>query len=292
MLLVVPISRADMRLASTVEKSFSLFPPGDEHDLLVVGSPNVNDEAQALLASIGKYFQSATFHILARDNHFGWPMACGYYFQQTCYFVATLPQIPWMWFELDCTPIYSGWLTKIKEAYNDTPNFFLGSKDVTVRGKNGKMLDVSESGYNMATCGVYPHDMPARILNLRAMHASYMRWNEFIQWYVVPSMSDTKLIQNNWRTMNYRREGSEIICDSDANLAWNIHYNSPILDTTVVVHGCKDGSLTSLLSHANDTVEPELPPIEQAPTVPQRRRISRAKRLKRLAKKQSVKNNG
>jgi hypothetical protein len=56
----------------------------------------------------------------------------------------------------------------------------------------------------------------------------------------------TKFIHHHGRTHNYRREGDMIVCD-DKDMPDGISYNGPIPPEAVVVHGCKDGSLSRLL---------------------------------------------
>lgn len=294
MLLVIPVSRADVRLIPAVEKSFATFPPGVENDLLIVGSPNVRDMAETLADSLSKYFNTVTRHQFQSDNHLGWPMACNFYFQQTCYIIRSfcVEHNPWMWFELDCTPVANGWLSKIEAEYREAGSPFMGAKEKTIRGKNGVLLD--DAGYHMVATGVYSSDVVAWIPSLGGVSATMLPWWEFLQWQIMPRMAETKLIQENWRTINYRRENSSIICDSDANLAWTIDYNKVILEDTVVVHGCKDGTLIDVLSHKTPTAIPA-PPIVAIPRpIPSSRRMSKAARQARVERHeaQQLKDNG
>jgi len=76
-------------------------------------------------------------------------------------------------------------------------------------------------------------------------------WTHVIQWYVVKELKDSPLIQNNWRTKNYRYSSGQIVCDSVANLAWDVHWNKAVNEDAVLVHGCKDDSLVKLLLNNN-----------------------------------------
>jgi hypothetical protein len=52
-------------------------------------------------------------------------------------------------------------------------------------------------------------------------------------------MAESKLIQNNWSTINYKKSKEGIICEDYSNMAWNITKESRILDTTAIVHDAK-----------------------------------------------------
>jgi hypothetical protein len=100
----------------------------------------------------------------------------------------------------------------------------------------------------MAPVGMYPHNAAEIILNLPALEGTIRRWWYFCQWMIVPYMAESKLIQNNWSTIKYKKSKEGIICEDYSNMAWNITKESRILDTTAIVHGCKDGSLATLFS--------------------------------------------
>jgi hypothetical protein len=251
MLLVVPISRVDAHLVPTVEKAFSIFPPGSGHSLLVVGSPNARLAVESAMVSLGQYFSTTGFHIFEHDNDLGWPTACNYYWQQTCYHLSSNIARGWMWFELDCTPLKDGWLDTIDAEYDNTTESFMGVYEKTYKGFNGVLQPEEEAGFHMAACGVYQYDIVNLVPTLSATHDTARPWWEFNQWYIIKDLFNTNLIQNNWRTLNYRiNDKTEIICDSDANWAWDMHYNNPVSSEAVVLHGCKDGSLAALYADA------------------------------------------
>ena len=250
MLLVVPVSRSDAHLIPVFEKGLSLFTPGEGHDLLVVGSPNVADKCDALAVRLAHKFNTARAYIFQKDNHLGWPMACNFYWQSVVYHISERYKQPWFWMELDTVPIKPFWLNAINLHYvvNSDHFPFMGVMEPTIAGLNGVQLPIEQSGHHMAAVGVYPANTPDYVINLGAVAATRLPWSHFIQWMVVSHLEITPLIQNNWRTINYHHGDKGIICDSDSNLAWPVHWNSVILDETIIVHGCKDGSLTALLT--------------------------------------------
>lgn len=259
MLLVISVSRSDKQLIPNVEKALELFPPGNGHSLLIVGSPNVSSEMDELRGQISSYFTRDDVHLLDHDSFLGWPGACNYAFQQTCFHLRE--QGPWLWFELDCTPIKENWLSTIEEAYRLGPTRFMGCLERTYRGFNGELLSEEEGGKHMAACGVYPPYAADTIVPLKGVSETDIPWWSFLQWYIAPFCSHTDLIQNNYKTQNYREQlvtgyndfpdpipdHVDIDCDSCNNTAWDNHYNNPISPNAVLVHGCKDGSLIKLM---------------------------------------------
>jgi hypothetical protein len=192
----------------------------------------------------------------------GWPMSCNFYFQQLCRYISGKKDIDsFMWFELDTTIMKNNWLDIISdEYYSDTtkavkekrePTIYLGSRERVYEGRNGELLPESLAGQRMAPVGVYSREICfSHVLNSLSMVNRH--WTHVIQWYVVKRLKNSSLIQNNWRTKNYRHEDKNIVCDSDANLAWDVHWNKPVDEGAVLVHGCKDGSLFKLLLDNNN----------------------------------------
>lgn len=265
MKLVIPVSKADRHLIPDFIKSIEMFPAGTEHDVLIIGSKENEEHIVSLEKQIKHLFDTCEKHIIA-DSMLGWPMSCNFYFQQACAKLREEEDTDaFLWFELDTVPLKENWLDLISfEYYADTtravkekrePMIYFGAKERVYEGRNGELLPESVAGHRMAPVGVYSTEVcHAPVLNSLSM--TNRHWTHVIQWYVVKRMKDSPIIQNNWRTDNYRKENGEIICDSKSNLAWNIHWNKPINDEAILVHGCKDGSLIKLL--LNNTTKDDM----------------------------------
>jgi hypothetical protein len=261
MKLVIPVSRHDRHLIPAFLKSIETFKPGSEHELLVFGSREAESDVLEIEAKIKHLFNSSETFIID-DTMLGWPMSCNFYFQQLCRYISGKKDIDsFMWFELDTTIMKSNWLDIISdEYYSDTtkavkekrePAIYLGSRERVYEGRNGELLPESLAGQRMAPVGVYSKEICfSHVLNSLSMVNRH--WTHVIQWYVVKRLKNSSLIQNNWRTKNYRHEDKNIVCDSDANLAWDVHWNKPVDEDAVLVHGCKDGSLLKLLLDNNN----------------------------------------
>jgi hypothetical protein len=260
MLLVVPVSLSDQKNLPGIEKAFEVFSPGSGHKLLVIGSPNVTVAVRETAQKLSKHFAgSAKSYIFDLDCELGWPSACNYYFQQAAWYVGSSYDEPWLWFEPDTTPIRAGWLDEIEQAVNnlkaealtngEPPPRYFGVREPACTEHQGRLM--ANAGDQMAAVGVYPSNMED-VLSLRAISSTNIVWNTFLRWYFLPHFAELPMIQNNWRTANYRiAEDGRIECDSVANWAWDVHFNKSIFPDAAIVHGCKDGSLLEVIREAN-----------------------------------------
>ena len=256
MKLVIPVSKHDRHLIPDFISAIDRFPVGEDHDLLVIGSKENEEVIIGFEKQIKHLFKSSDVHII-EDTMLGWPMSCNFYFQQTCARLRKETEVDaFFWFELDTTPMRENWLDLIAfEYYADTtravkekrePLIYLGVKERVYEGRNGELIPESVAGHKMAQVGVYSTKICSSPV-LNSLSVSNRHWTHIIQWYVVNRMKESNLIQNNWRTEKYRNVNGEVVCDSISNLAWDVHWNKPISDEAILVHGCKDGSLVKLL---------------------------------------------
>jgi hypothetical protein len=175
----------------------------------------------------------------------GWPLGPNAYFRSTVshLFSGGLLNQAWYWFELDNTPLKQGWADILQTEYNLSKSLFMGVKHPTYYTDPDRKLVIK--GYHMAGTGIYPPDFTNRCNLWR--YEEGVAFDVWIQWEVLPHLTDTQLIQHNWQTGNYRREKDVIICDSLKDPHPEIIYNKPLREDAVVLHGCKDGSLAELI---------------------------------------------
>lgn len=283
MLLVIPVSPADKKLIPAFEIGFKNFSPGSGHKLLIVGTPQVEADALGLSMAIGKEFSQVSTFITPADNSMGWPIAMNsLFFQAVRHIEANYTAADaFLWMELDSAPLKQGWLTTIQQEYfADAPlaqkegrefRSFMGVEVITRQTGGGFVKPVEETGTHMAASGVYPQDAATRIPILQYCQQVAIPFAEYVQYYTVPHLNRSKLIQHNWMTKNYRHENGQIISDSCSRFAFStlgVHYNEPISPEAVFVHGIKDGSLQALLSgHAATVVkQEEVRPMESCLT--------------------------
>ena len=256
MLVVLPISRADAHLTDAMEKAFQKFNPGTGHNLLVVAGPDARTEADVLLNKLRPFFANSGVEIFVSANNQGWPRACNSYFQQSTFLIHKYakPNQGWLWMELDSVPVAPNWLTILEQEYYADSTFaqaegrpmrrYMGAMEKTIKSVAGELTDAGE---HMAPVGIYPADFSSTCPVLKSLGGIQFHFAAHIKWYPLKSLNRTSLIQNNRDTCNYRVEDGAIVCDSQARNAWDIHWNSPLGKDTLILHGCKDGSLIDVV---------------------------------------------
>lgn len=269
MLLTVPVSLADKKFIPIVTKAFSYFPPGENHDLLIVGMDRASSLMAELERGIAPYFRSVNSQRVPNIEPLGWPREGNYLFQQATFIIRSsyAPNEAFLWFEMDCTPIEVDWLSTLQAAYHsDTEKAYsegksarryMGVKQPTLETFNGEMVSAEEAGEHMMTCGIYPNDIVDTVKSINAAVDLGKPFSQHIQWYILPNLIDTPLIQNNWRTKNYRRgDESFIICDAEVVHPLGAKFDNLVTPDAVLVHGCKDGSLTEVATAGRQPIPP------------------------------------
>lgn len=280
MLLVIPFSASDKNLAPTVQEAFQAFPPGADHELLVIAYPNVRDEAVVFQQSLSKYFRNTFLHVLHGDNQYGWPYAMNELFQAAALKAQHLLAQGgcWLWFEMDSTPTQPNWLTTLQTAYfadslaaqreGRQMKRFMGVRERALRTFNGELVAAEQAGTIMAAVGVYPPDFATSASAIiKVIPTGNLPFYLSLQWYTAKSLQETPLIQNNKDTLNYRKEEGKIVSDSRANNPWNIHWNNPVRDEAILIHGCKDGSLLATILEKVEPVKEAQPEFAPNPVV-------------------------
>jgi hypothetical protein len=156
-------------------------------------------------------------------------------------------------------------------------------------------MAADEAGFQMAAVGIYPGDMCSRVVTLPTVTATNQPWYSFIRWYTAyEGFHPLPLIQNNWRTAAYERVADGTIrCQSRANWAWDVHFNSDLAPETVLVHGCKDGSLLELFAAEHELVKEEDIPVQgywtdAEPEPPKQELLEEPPKRKRSPNKEAI----
>lgn len=245
MLLVIPVSEADAHLADDVLELLKAFGPYKHHDLLVVGTEENATAINCVLQTLSPLFNKSSLKLF-QGGVKGWPLGPNFYWRSTILHLyestGNIGQ-PWYWFELDNTPLKSGWLDVLQTEYAMTHSVYMGPKHVThLLGTNGKLVI---QGYHMVGTGIYPANF-VELSNLWRVEGG-IAFDIWIQFEVVPHLHDSPLMQHNWKTRNYRYENGSVVSDNFEMPHDDLCTNTPIRAEAVVCHGCKDGSLARLL---------------------------------------------
>jgi hypothetical protein len=249
MLLVLPVSKADLKLASKLAGHLALLGNLARHRLLVVGTLMTKDEAGVLKDQLAPSFAGVDLFVPDSECELGWPQSANHLWARTVrHLQRTGNQDPWYWFEADNTPIREDWLDAVETEYNQAAKPFLGAVQPTrmLDRNTGEFVKV-DGEHVIGTC-VYPADF-----SRRSLLWSYTRidaapdvepFDVYLRHEMRPNTAVSQLIHNNWRTKNYEIDADgRIYCDPIDDLS----VYGPVPTNAAVVHGCKDGSLIEAL---------------------------------------------
>jgi hypothetical protein len=287
MRIVVPISRADVHLLPEfVELHQHLRSAGLNHSLHFVVPSTLQGEAHDAKAALDGLFEEIKVHPMDFEPYGGWPFGPNMHFY-ACANAMRLHNkaIPWQLVELDCRPIRANAYDVIAAKYASCGAPFFGyvgptpwrdrepylldpmsGRPTGVKNPNyGKIVKSPEgpSDVMMSGCAVYPGDILDRP-NLAGLMADFMKGSESIEkpWdmhlraaMLAEGMAHTELIANHWNTEKYRIENGRLLCDAreehetyEQNPEWEKRpCGGYIHPDAVMVHGCKDDSLVTLI---------------------------------------------
>lgn len=256
MLIVIPISEADVHLREGFVSSLKRCGKNNRCDALIVGPESLRKDIDSMADEIAPLFEKVMTYILIGTIPKGWPVGCNYYFTSIVRYLdyKIKNRQPWYFFEMDNVPLVSGWAEKLLEAYNLGRKPFMGVVEPTQIYQNGKPW--KNAGQHMVGTGIYPPGFSTFSKLWR--YLGNEPWDVYLQWEITPKTQHTNLIQHNWGTHKYRIEGGDIVCDSTKELDYGINFAHLIRGDAVVLHGCKDNSLARLLE-CGSTEEMEIP---------------------------------
>ena len=244
MLLVVPVSIFDRQIMLAFTSAVQAHGQCKKHRLLVVASPQASIYALRLSIEIGGLFESCETHIFDEDGPEGWPIGPNYYFSQTVkHLEKTGNSLPWLWCELDSTPMRPNWLDIIETEYVASAMPCLGIK-ATCDRRSGKV--VVQQNYVVGVAVYPPH--------FSQYFRDYLHFppDTAFDLYLGAHLHDlaaqSQTIQHCYRTKQYQDIGGGIFQGCHALDYKNKPMNDPVNPETALVHGCDDGSLARLIA--------------------------------------------
>lgn len=266
MLVIIPVSSADASLIPPFTKAVRHFGKNSGHRALVVARPSDSEHADRLVSELGDSFDGITTHIFPQDGPTGWPKGPNFYWSSTVHYLqnSLRNQDPWLWLELDCTPLRAGWLDAISTEYNLSRATFLGVVEKThAVDAEGSPVD---AGKHLVGVAVYPASVSAFSNLWPYVPQMPTPFDVVCQWEFVPNTRQTVLLQHAFRTKNYsRREDGEIRGEDHNNFPNGVRFDRPLSLEAVLHHGCDDGSLAELVTAGSGATAPTQP---TAPTKP------------------------
>ena len=263
MIIVVPVSKTDDEVVDDFIRVFNLFGPYENHDLIVVSRPSDTKEGRKVYRALEhNNFKDKTHWVFDEDGRCGWPGGPNHYWVETINFLAEEyggdRSQPWLWLEMDMTPIKRGWADTLEEGYNNCGKPFMGNlawttTTTTEDDKSHEMLNLCK---HLVGAAIYPPaaEMDKYSKIWRKVNRINTAWDVLLQWELPQHTHDTKLIQMLFRTGNYQRIKSDTgrwIVQGEDREPWpdpNYTFTKPVdIKNAVIVHGCNDGSLARMV---------------------------------------------
>lgn len=253
MLIVVPVSSSDANLTPDFLGSMWACRTHIDHHILIVFRPSDARFARDLFAAIGRAAvpKSLGMHQFEKDGFKGWPLGPNFYWSETVrYLQKENNSLPWLWMELDCTPLIQGWADKLEKEYENCGMPFLG-----MYGYRNLVLPNGQETRpkHLVGVAVYPPQVPEYSKMWSKVPEINSAFDVVCEDEFVPKSTESKLMQHGFRTRNYMELPGGVLQGVDTNnFPGGIRYDHPIREGVVLHHGCEDGSLAKIVvSNAN-----------------------------------------
>ena len=255
--LVIPTSRFDTKLLPDLAKVIKKFGPYKGHNLIVVPTETAVQEANDFCATIATLFDNAVVEPVVLNIE-GWPIAPNRQWRE----IALLMQRkyadgPWFLMEPDVTPVADLWLQAIDTEYKKSGKPYMGCLVPTRhvrRLPDGRTERTTLGEHMVGGVAVYPPDAAARSVLIAALDRQMVWAREPLEPYdvrmrmeIVPHAIHSNAICHRWGTVNYAKDGDTVTCSPSPNNPEGTDHSGPVPAGTLVVHGCKDGSLAKLV---------------------------------------------
>lgn len=249
MLIVIPISSSDAELSPYFVGAIRSCHPHLNHKFLIVSRPSDADLANKLHEQIGTAAVPGgiSVHCFEQDGPKGWPLGPNFYWSETVRLLQNKNNLlPWLWMELDCTPLVPGWADKLEEEYKNCGTPFLGMY--------GYRSLISSTGHetrqkHLVGVAVYPPQVTEYSTLWSGVSNTETAFDVVCENEFVPKSTESKIMQHGFRTSNYMIGQENIIKGFPTSVyQLDFTYDKPIQEGVVLHHGCEDGSLAKLVA--------------------------------------------
>jgi hypothetical protein len=248
MLIVVPVSSADEILIDNFANIINAFGPYPEHELLIVSRPSDSVYAVKLFKKIFKSFQYCDIHVFRHDGLRGWPLGPNFYWSETIWHLHVEKQNtqPWLWMELDMTPLKPNWINLLQEEYKACGKPCLGIlENTTTVTLDGVIVNLTK---HLVGAALYPPNLTDFCSMWKNVSRINTAFDVLCQWEITPHSYASKIIQHGFRTKNYKIKENGIIQGEDQNnFPGGLRFDQPLDTNAVLHHGCDDGTLAAVL---------------------------------------------
>lgn len=245
MKIVYPISQSDRHLAPILGNLIARH-RHLEHQAIVIPTPGCFETAVEFGNLIRDSFSDVQVTPLSFEPKAGWPEGPNIHFKKAAQIMSQFADAKgfagkFFWHEMDCTPLTTEWVDKlIQEASIHHQPF------------HGPYGDLPDGKFMLGTaiwpCHIY---LSSKLLRF----AEGYPFDVYMRWETTPNSSESRIIAHRWRTEKYARRGANSKTDAGRLIMSRMEEDRktkpedplPIPDGTVMVHGCKDGSLARLI---------------------------------------------
>ncbi len=253
MLIIVPVSSYEFQKPLNVLgfiKTLRHFGLCKNHELLVVTRPSDKDFAISVYDLIKDLFpKSSNLHLFSSDGVIGWPEGPNFYWKETIQHLKNINNDkPWFWMEMDCIPLKPKWADILEKDYIKCGKLCFGTiQDTTTVTKDGYRINIAQ---HLQGTAIYPPKFHEICTIWEYVDQLPTAFDVVTQWEVIPNTADTKLIQQGFRTINYKFHYDPLRIQGEDNGDLNgvVTYNEPLETDAVIHHGCKDASLADIVT--------------------------------------------
>lgn len=266
--LVIPLSKSDEPRFATFLKAMRAFGPYFNTNALIVPTAEMADrvEVRQWMGELSKLFKTCTIKPLNNTPQGGWPYACNQHFSWGIrYQEQQNTGNAWMWLELDCTPLEKGWLDTLESDHRLGAKPYTGHVGKSHEGRkypDGTITQVLLEPH-LEGVAIYPPDH-GTACPLAKAPSQTVPFDIYCRFYTTQRggqwlCHNSQKMIHRWRTVNYREENGQIVCDDLAAIDKGLS-SAGVIDLTgkVLLHGCKDSSLTELILSKKGITEADL----------------------------------
>lgn len=257
MIIVYPVSHDKVEYIDKTSQLLKELGSNGQHELLVVATPSILQDAQTFVELVKELFASAAVHCASEEYSLLDPFGRGQMFREAARAVIQKGK-PWIWME-DCVPTRPGWIEELDMEYLRFSHPCLGVIEPTYfrAGTDEAGEPLFRPHHEHFRCGIYSHMIGQS--DLLGFLDPNQPFEYELQFDIVPRAQRTELIKSIWASANFRLTNEGMIV-GDQTTESEIRKVIPVpFATTALIHGCKDDSMTDIVldSLRPKEVEPE-----------------------------------
>jgi hypothetical protein len=257
MKLVIPVSRHDVNALPNLIDTLIHFGGLTEHSCLLFHTPSTLEQVHGQAERLRPHMKEVTVLQAKYEPEYGMPMDGGILFFGAVFNLGRMGnQEPFLWLEVDSSPLVAGWLDLIQNDYMAKGKPCYGNIVPLPFIVNGKLEMRPGEEYMMAV-GVYPpfmhKDEAIRPLIQDLGNPPSTNPKENLDTYTRGGLkaigwANSDLIADMWNTHDYKQSDGVIECSPLPTDKQVRSRGGLVPRTAVLVHGCKDESLRKLVT--------------------------------------------